>query len=89
MSPVAESVKQRVRAATEPVVGTARAVASVWQWKKPVLVGLGIGLVTMAVSLVATHGFAAVVAGVGGAITAISVQFGVWLKKAAHKLRLV
>jgi hypothetical protein len=89
LMPVAQGVKRKFRAATEPVVGMARAVASVWQWKKPVLIGLGIGLVTMTVSLIATHGFAAVIAGVGGAFTAISVQFGVWLKQTAHKLRMV
>lgn len=88
-APAVRAAADTVRAVTDPVVGVARAVGSVWEWKKPVLIGAGIGLAVTVVSLAATHGFAAVVAGVGATVTAVTVQLGQYLRKTALKLRMI
>ncbi|HEY2784545.1 MAG TPA: hypothetical protein VGJ05_06165 [Fimbriiglobus sp.] len=89
VTPAVQFAARKVRAVIEPVIGVGRALAGVWQWKKALLVGLGVGLVTTAVCLTASHGFAAVVSGIGGAVTAVAIQLGMWVKKTALKLRMV
>ncbi len=88
-TPVVRAVTRRAKKVTDPVIGVGRALAGVWQWKKAMLIGLGVGLVTTAVCLTASHGFAAVVSGVASAVTAVAIQLGMWVKKTALKLRMV
>jgi hypothetical protein len=89
VTPAAQSATRAVRTANEPVVGLAKAVGSIWRWKKPVLIGTGVGFGIMVLCLAAPHGLAAVLSGVLGTITAVAVQFGHWVRKSVQKLQMV
>ncbi len=56
-----------------------------WQLKKAALVGLGIGVAVVAVSLV-SHPLAAVLSGVGAATSAFALQVGLWFRKTARQM---
>jgi hypothetical protein len=53
------------------------------------LVGLGVGLVVGVACLLVPQTTAAVVGGAGAACTAVSVQVGNWLTRAARRLGLL
>lgn len=69
---------QRVRALR-------RGLNIAWQLKKAALIGLGIGVAVVAVSLV-SHPLAAVLSGVGAATSAFALQVGLWFRKTARQL---
>ncbi|HEY2787556.1 MAG TPA: hypothetical protein VGJ05_21545 [Fimbriiglobus sp.] len=82
--PVTERVKGAVRAARHAV----RTLGFAWQLKKMLAIGAGIGLAVMGVSYISSHGVAAVISGIGGAITAVAVQAGLWFRRSFAVLRI-
>ena len=85
-----------VRPAVEQVWGLTRAVGQLgkvleitWHWRKALAIGAGIGLAAALVSYVSAPGVAAVLSGIGGAVTALAVQVGLWVRRSAARLRLV
>jgi len=87
-TPVVAPVAQQVRLVTRTVGQVGRAFGITWQWRKALAIGAGIGLVAALVSYVSAPGVAAVLSGIGGAVTALAVQVGLRVKKSLGKLRM-
>jgi len=45
-----------------------------WKLKKVLLIGLGVGVATIVATSVSSHSFAAVISGIGAAISVVAVQ---------------
>jgi hypothetical protein len=85
---VAQRVAQRINSAVQTIrrapraaLGLARSLGVAWKLKRILLIALGVGVVTAVVSSMGSHGFAAVVSGIGGAISAVAVQLGLWTRR--------
>ena len=92
----AEAVKPAVHAAAEkcrqagPALTTARSLLGVaWRFKRVALTGLGVGLVTTAASYLAPHPVSAALTGVGGTLSALALQGGLWVRATAKRLNLL
>jgi hypothetical protein len=57
-----------------------------WQFRKVLLVAVGVGAAIAAVSYLSTHGTAAVLSGLGATITAVAVQAGLVVRRVARRL---
>lgn len=88
VTPVVAPAVEQVRTVTRAAGQIGRALGITWQWRKVLAIGAGIGLVTMGVSYLSGHTAAAVLSGIGGAVTAVAVQAAVWVRKSLVKLRL-
>ncbi|HEY2784518.1 MAG TPA: hypothetical protein VGJ05_06030 [Fimbriiglobus sp.] len=88
VAPVVVPVVAKVRACAQTVGHVARTLGIAWQLKKMLAVGVGIGLMVMGISYLCSHGVAAVLSGIGGAVAAVAVQIGLWVKKSVNKFRL-
>ena len=87
--PAVEAAAAKCRAA-RPVVATAKSAAALaWRFKRVALTGLGVGLVTTAASYLAPHPVSAALTGVGGTLSALAVQGGLWVRATAKKLHLL
>ncbi len=87
-APVVIPVAAKVRACAQTLGHVTRTLGIAWQLKKMLAVGVGIGLMVMGISYLSSHGVAAVLSGIGGAVTAVAVQVGIWVKKSVNKLRM-
>lgn len=86
--PVTRRVSERCRAA-QPILSAVRQALHVaWQFRREMLVGAAVGLVTLFASYEAPRTVAAVLSGIGGLVTAVAVQGGLWLRAACRKLGL-
>ena len=92
----AKAVKPAIDAATtkcraaKPVVAAAKSVVALaWRFKRVALTGLGVGLATTAASYLAPHPVSAALTGVGGTLSALAVQGGLWVRATAKKLHLL
>jgi hypothetical protein len=83
---VSAALRGRVEAATEQAAGLGAAARFAWQLRRVALVGLGVGVVVAGVAYAASHGFAAALSGVGATVTAVVVQAGLWVRRAAKRL---
>jgi hypothetical protein len=89
VKPAVEAAAAKCRAA-KPVVATAKSVVALaWRFKRVALTGLGVGLVTTAASYLAPHPVSAALTGVGGTLSALAVQGGLWVRATAKKLHLL
>ena len=93
---VAEAVKPAVHAAAEkcrqagPALATARSLLGVaWRFKRVALTGLAVGLATTAASYLAPHPVSAALTGVGGTLSALALQGGLWVRATAKRLNLL
>ena len=84
-----EVVTSRFTAAKAPFVAVGKAVGEVFPAQRVGMVAFGVGLVVAVSCLLLPQTAAAVVGGVGATFTAVSVQTGFWLKKAARRLGLM
>jgi hypothetical protein len=89
MTRAKEAVIRRGVVAGDAVVALGRMTGETLPVRKVVLVGLGVGLVVGAACLVLPQTTAAVVSGAGAACTAVSVQVGNWLTRAARRVGLL
>jgi hypothetical protein len=86
-APVVRPAVDQVRGVTRAVGQVGRVLGITWQWRKALAIGAGIGLVAALVSYVSAPGVAAVLSGVGGAVTALAVQVGVWVRRSTARLK--
>jgi len=92
----AEAAKPAVEAAAakcrqaRPALATARSLLGVaWRFKRVALTGLGVGLATTAASYLAPHPVSAALTGVGGTLSALALQGGLWVRSTAKRLNLL
>jgi hypothetical protein len=86
---VKEAVVRRFVIAGDAVVALGRATGETLPLRRVVLVGLGVGLLVGTACLVLPQTTAAVVGGISAAGTAVSVQVGNWLARAARRVGLM
>ena len=84
-----EAVIRRGMIAGDAVVALGHATGEALPIRRVLLVGLGVGLVVGVACLVVPQTTAAVVSGAGAACTAVSVQVGNWLTRAARRVGLL
>ena len=84
-----ESVVDRCKAARDTIAAVGTAAGEVMPTKQISLVALGVGIVVGVACLVVPQTVAAVVGAAGAAATAVCVQVGGWLKRAAGRFGLV
>ena len=76
----------KAAAVKSAAAGTASRAGILWQLRKVLMVGIGVGLSVAFVSYVTTHGVAAVLSGAGAAATAVAVHTGLWVRRAVRRL---
>jgi hypothetical protein len=86
-TPVVAPVAEQVRTVTRAVGQVGRVLGITWQWRKGLTIGVGIGLAVSGISYLSSHGIASALAGVGGAVTALALQAGIWVRRSAARLR--
>lgn len=86
---VKEAVIRRCVIAGDAVVALGRATGETLPVRRVALVGLGVGVLVGAACLVVPQTTAAVVSGAGAACTAVCVQVGNWLTRAARRVGLL
>jgi hypothetical protein len=84
-----EAVASNCRAASDTVVAVGKASGEALPWKRVLWVGAGVGLAVGVACLIAPHAVAAAVGAVSATATAVAVQTGSWLKRAARRFGLV
>jgi hypothetical protein len=84
-----EAVVRRFVIAGDAVVALGRATGETLPLRRVALVGLGVGLLVGTACLVMPQTTAAVIGGLGAAGTAVSVQVGNWLTRAARRVGLM
>jgi len=82
-------VTSRFKAAKSAVVAVGTVAGEAFPVQRVGLVACGVGLVVGVACLMVPQTTAAVVGGVGAAFTAVGVQTGHWLKKAARRFGLM
>lgn len=75
------AVVERYRLAMEAVTTTTRTLSTLMPLRRMVLVAFGVGLVVTLLGFVAPAGVAAVLAGIGGVVTAAVAQVGSWFRR--------
>ena len=89
IKPAVEAAAAKCRAA-KPALATARSLLGVaWRFKRVALTGLGVGLATTAASYLAPHPGSAALTGVGGTLSALALQGGLWVRATAKRLNLL
>ncbi len=84
-----ETVVDRCKAARDAVTSVGNASGEHVPVKQISLVAIGVGVVVGVACLVVPHATAAVVGAIGAAATAVAVQAGSWLKRAARRVGLL
>ena len=87
--PAVDKAGARCRAARPAVAAAKSVVRLAWRFKRVALTGLGVGLLTTAASYLAPHPVSAALTGVGGTLSALAVQGGLWVRATAKKLHLL
>ena len=75
------AVVERYRAAKEAVTATTRTLSTLMPLRRIVLVAFGVGTVVTLLGFVAPAGVAAILAGIGGVVTAAVAQVGSWFRR--------
>jgi hypothetical protein len=75
------AVVERYRAAKEAVTTTTRTLSTLMPLRRIVLVAFGVGTVVALLGFVAPAGVAAILAGIGGVVTAAVAQVGSWFRR--------
>ena len=75
------AVVERYRAAKEAVTTTTRTLSTLMPLRRILLVAIGVGAVVTLLGFVAPAGVAAVLAGIGGVVTAAVAQVGSWFRR--------
>jgi hypothetical protein len=88
MASIGAAIRGRAEAARAKVAGVGAAARVAWRLKTVALVAVGVGAVVAGVAYVAGHGVAAALSGVGASVTAVVVQAGLWVRRAARRLAL-
>ncbi len=89
-----EKVKQastrlrgQVTAKIEPIKTAAtNVIAPSWRIRKLLFMATGVGLVVTVLSSVLSHNFAALLSGLGAAVTTMAVQIGLWVRQTLKRL---
>ena len=84
-----EAVTTRCKSTSETICAVGKATGERFPVRRVLLVGLGVGLAVGLVSLLMPQAAVAVVSAVSVAATAVAVQTGSWLKRAARRFGLV
>ena len=87
--PAVEAAAAECRRAGPAVAAARSALALAWRFKRVALTGLAVGLAATAASYLAPHPVSAALTGVGGTLSALAVQGGLWVRAAAKKLHLL
>jgi hypothetical protein len=80
------AVAVKVSAVKAAVQGTTAKTGILWQLRRVLLMGLGVGLGVAFISYVTTHGVGAALSGAGAAATAVAVHTGLWVCKAVRRV---
>jgi hypothetical protein len=72
---------QAIREAPKAALELARPLGLVWRLKRILLIALGVGMAAAAMSFMGSHTVAAVISGVGGAVSAVAVQASLWTRR--------
>ena len=75
------AVVERYRAAKEAVTTTTQMLSTLMPLRRILLVAFGVGVVVTVLGFIAPAGVAAVLAGIGGVITAAVAQVGSWFRR--------
>ena len=75
------TIVERYRAAKEAVTTTTRTLSTLMPLRRILLVALGVGVVITVLGILAPAGVAAVLAGIGGVITAALAQVASWFRR--------
>ena len=78
------AVVERYRATKEAVTTTTQTLSTLMPLRRMVLVAFGVGLVVTLLGLFAPAGVAAVLAGIGGVVTAAVAQVGSWFRRSLN-----
>ena len=78
------AVAEKCKSAVTTVTTAARTLNSIVPLKRIAIIGTAAGAVVATVSYAAPHSVSAVIAGIGGAATAVAVQVGAWVRKSAR-----
>lgn len=81
------AVVEHCRAAKEAVTNTTRTLSALMPLRRILLVALGVGAAVTVLSFIAPAGVTAVLAGVGGVVTAAVAQVGSWFRRSLNFTR--
>ncbi len=87
--PVTEVVAERCRPVKPVVTAMTRVLEHAWRFRKELVIGLAVGAATATVSYLVPHAVSAAISGIGGALTALGVQGGLWARRMACRFGLV
>jgi hypothetical protein len=80
-------LRGHVTAKIEPIKTVAtNMIAPSWRIRKLLLMATGVGLAVTVLSSVLSHNFAAMLSGIGAAVTTIAVQIGLWVRQTLKRL---
>ena len=76
-----KAITSPVRTGRDKIVKSYQKVNAIWKLKKPMLIALGIGVVSGVVGYTASPWFAGILSGIGSGLGAMGVQLAMWLRK--------
>lgn len=88
VGPVRDVVAAKVEAVKVAAAGAVAPAWVVWRLRKAALVGLGVGVLVAGVAYAGSHGFAALLSGLGAAVTTLGVRAALLVRKAVRRLAL-
>ena len=78
------AIVARYQTAKEAVATTTRTLSALMPLRRIVLVAVGVGVVAAVMGYAAPAGVAAVIAGIGGMVSAVAAQVGNWFRRSAR-----
>lgn len=75
------AISERYRAAKDSVTTTMRTLSMLMPLRRIVLVAVGVGIVAAILGYIAPAGVAAVIAGIGGMVSALAAQVSSWFRR--------
>jgi hypothetical protein len=81
------AIVERCRTTRDAISITTQRLSMIMPLRRIVLVALGVGVVVAALGYTAPAGVAAMLAGVGGVVTAVVAQVGSWFRRSTQMFR--
>jgi len=75
------AIVEQYRATREAIATTTRTLSALMPLRRIVLVAVGVGVVAAVLGYAAPAGVAAVIAGIGGMVSALAAQVGSWFRR--------
>ncbi|HEY3789692.1 MAG TPA: hypothetical protein VGL71_12600 [Urbifossiella sp.] len=80
------AITERFHTTSEAISTTTKTLAAIMPLRRMVLVALGTGVAVATIGYAAPVGFAAILAGIGGVVTAAVAQVGSWFRRSTRML---